>query len=141
MNELEFFNKRAVELCGVKFLKRTFRPTFLIFRAVAFSANGEGLYVYAPKQKGNVKEQLGYIGRYIRRLAIALHRIEEYDDQYVTCRYHDKKDGQEKLEKLTVEEFIARLIVHIPDEKFKMIRYYGVYSRRIKVLCKKLITV
>lgn len=107
----------------------------------AYSANGEGFYVYAPRQKGNVKVQLGYIGRYIRRPAIALHRIEEYDGQYVTYRYHDKKDGQEKREKLTVEEFITRLIVHIPDEQFKMIRYYGVYSRRIKARCKKLISV
>ncbi|WP_075364380.1 transposase [Desulfosporosinus metallidurans] len=62
--------------------------------------------------------QIGYIGRYIRRPAIALSRIEEYDGQYVTFRYHDKTDGQEKREKLTVEEFIARLIVHIPDEQF-----------------------
>jgi len=39
-----------------------------------------------------------------------------------------------------VEEFIARLIRHIPDENFKTIRYYGVYSRRIKGLCKKLVS-
>ena len=107
----------------------------------AYSANGEGFYVYAPKQKGNVKAQLGYIGRYIRRPAIAIHRIEEYDGQYVTYRYHDKKDGQEKREKLTAEEFITRLIVHIPDEQFKTIRYYGVYSRRIKTKCKAMISV
>ncbi len=106
----------------------------------AYTANGEGFYVYAPKQKGNVKVQLGYIGRYIRRPAIALHRIEEYDGQYVTFRYHDKNDGQEKRERLTVEEFIGRLIMHIPDEQFKTIRYYGVYSRRIKAVCKKVIS-
>ncbi len=38
----------------------------------AYAANGEGFYVYGPKQKGNVKAQLGYIGRYLRRSAIAL---------------------------------------------------------------------
>ena len=106
----------------------------------AFSANGEGFYVHAPKQKGNVKVQIGYIGRYIRRPAIALHRIEDYDGQYVTFRYHDKKDGQEKLETITVEEFIMRLIVHIPYEQFKTIRHYGIYSRRIKRISKKLIS-
>jgi len=106
----------------------------------AYSANGEGFYVHAPKQKGNVKAQLGYIGRYIRRPAIGMNRIEEYDGQYVTFRYHDKTDGQEKTEKVTVEEFIASLIRHIPDEGFKTIRYYGVYSRRIKKLCKQLVS-
>ena len=107
----------------------------------AYQNNGEGFYVYAPKQKGNVKVQIGYIGRYIRRPAIALSRIEGYDGQNVTFKYHDKNDGQEKRETLTVEEFIGRLITHIPDEQFKTIRHYGVYSRRIKAVCKKLISV
>ncbi|WP_299834329.1 transposase, partial [uncultured Metabacillus sp.] len=107
----------------------------------AFSANGEGFYVYAPKQKGNVKEQLKYIGRYIRRPAIALGRIEEYDGQFVTFKYLDKTDGKEKREKVTVEEFIGRLIRHIPDENFKTIRYYGVYSRRKKAECKQKVAI
>jgi hypothetical protein len=107
----------------------------------AFSANGEGFYVYAPKQKGNIKEQLKYIGRYIRRPAIALGRIEEYDGQFVTFRYLDKTDGKEKRERVTVEEFIGRLIRHIPDENFKTIRYYGVYSRNKKAECKQKVAI
>jgi hypothetical protein len=39
-----------------------------------------------------------------------------------------------------VEEFIARVIRHIPDEQFKTIRHYGVYSRRTKSISKKLVT-
>ena len=105
----------------------------------AYQANGEGFYVHAPRQKGNIREQLGYIGRYMRRPAIALHRIEEYDGQYVTYRYHDKNDGQDKREKITVEEFIRRIISHIPEEQFKTIRHYGIYSRRTKALSKKII--
>lgn len=103
----------------------------------AYSNNGEGFYVYAPKQKGNMKAQMGYIGRYMRRPAIAANRIVEYDGEYVGFRYQDIADGQEKAERIPVEEFIARLIRHIPDENFKTIRYYGVYSSRIKALSKK----
>lgn len=106
----------------------------------AFSANGEGFYVYAPRQKGNVKAQLGYIGRYMRRPAIAVNRIEAYDGQYVTFRYYDKTEEKDKRETVTVEEFITRLIRHIPDEQFKTIRHYGVYSRRTKGISKKLVT-
>ncbi|MFD0697642.1 transposase [Paenibacillus sp. GCM10027628] len=40
----------------------------------AYKQNGDGFYVHAPKQRGNVKEELGYIGRYMRRRAIAIHR-------------------------------------------------------------------
>lgn len=106
----------------------------------AYSDNGKGFYVYAPKQKGNLKKQLAYIGRYIRRPAISLNRIEEYDGQQVTFRYYDKTEKKDQRETVTVEEFISRLVRHIPDEQFKTIRYYGVYSRRIKGLCKKLVS-
>jgi hypothetical protein len=106
----------------------------------AYSENEAGFYVHAPKQKGNVKAQIGYMGRYMRRPAIAISRIEAYDGECVTFRYTDKTDGKEKLEKVSVEEFIARVIRHIPEEQFKMIRYYGVYSRRTKSLSKKLVT-
>ncbi|MEW9701702.1 transposase [Paenibacillus sp. SI8] len=69
-----------------------------------------------------------------------MNRIEAYDGEYVTFRYHDKTDGQDKRETVTVEEFISRLIRHIPDEQFKTIRHYGVYSRRTKSLSKKLVS-
>jgi Putative transposase/Transposase zinc-binding domain len=105
----------------------------------AYTANGEGFYVHAPKQKGNVREQLCYIGRYMRRPAIAVHRITDYDGEYVSYVYHDKTSGEQREERITVEEFIQRLIRHIPDENFKTIRYYGIYSRRTKGLSKKLI--
>jgi hypothetical protein len=58
----------------------------------------------------------------------------------VVFRYRDKTDGEVKKERVTVEAFIALLIRHIPDEHFKTIRHYGVYARRIKGLCKTLVT-
>jgi hypothetical protein len=106
----------------------------------AFTKNGEGFYVYAPKQRGKVKEQLRYIGRYMRRPAIGINRIEAYDGQFVTFKYMDKTDGKEKTETVSVEDFISRLIRHIPDERFKTIRHYGMYSRRTKNVCKKILS-
>jgi len=105
----------------------------------AWNDNKDGFYIYAPKQKGNVKEQLRYIGRYMRKPAIGINRIKSYDGDTVEIRYIDKKDGQEKQEKVSVEEFIGRLIKHIPEEQFKVIRHYGIYARRIVKLCQKLV--
>ncbi|UOQ86668.1 IS91 family transposase [Gracilibacillus salinarum] len=105
----------------------------------AYRANGDGFYVYAPKNRGNVTEQLRYIGRYMRRPAIGLNRIVAYDGDFVTFTYMDKKTGEEETETMMVEEFIKCLIRHIPDEQFKVIRHYGIYSRRSKSICRKLI--
>ena len=106
----------------------------------AYKENRKGFYINAPKQRGNVREQLKYIGRYMRRPAIALHRIKSYDGEIVVFEYHDKTEGKMKEERISVEEFIARLIRQIPEEQFKTIRYYGVYSRRTKKISKKLVS-
>jgi hypothetical protein len=63
-------------------------------------------------------------------------RIVSYDGETVVFRYHDKTDDTDKEEEVSVEEFITRLIRHIPDEQFKVIRHYGVYARRAKNICK-----
>ncbi|UZH05453.1 transposase [Heyndrickxia coagulans] len=89
--------------------------------------------MYAPKQRGKLKEQLRYIGRYIRRPAIGMNRIEEYDGQFVTFKYIDKKDGKEKHEVVTVEEFISRLIRYIPSPCQNAISPETVSSQTIKV--------
>ena len=106
----------------------------------AYKNNAEGFYVNAPKQsRTKLKSLLGYIGRYMKRGPIALHRIVMYDGEVVAFRYQDKKDNQWKIEELSVEEFIGRLIRHIPDKQFKMIRHYGIYSRRTKALMKRVV--
>jgi hypothetical protein len=105
----------------------------------AWTEHADGFFIYAPKRKGNVKEQLRYIARYMRRPAIGMNRIVSYDGEKVVIRYLDKRDGKEKLEEMRVEEFIGRIIMHIPDEQFKVIRHYGVYARRIKALCRNLV--
>jgi hypothetical protein len=103
--------------------------------------NPEGFVIYGPPNKkgnGTVEAQVGYIGRYMRRPAMALSRIVNYDGETVTFKYFDKTEQKEKQETITVEEFISRIIKHIPDEQFKTIRYYGIYSRRGKKFADKL---
>lgn len=106
----------------------------------AYKNNADGFYVNAPKKsRTKLKSLLGYIGRYMKRGPIALHRIVMYDGEVVAFRYQDKRDGEEKVEELPVFEFIGRLIRHIPDKQFKMIRHYGIYSRRTKKLMKRVV--
>lgn len=105
----------------------------------AWNQHRNGFYIYAPKQKGNIREQLRYIGRYLRRPAMGISRIVEYTGDTVTFRYMDKQDKQEKTETVSVEEFIGRLVQHIPEEHFKLIRHYGIYGRRNRSECKKIL--
>lgn len=76
------------------------------------------------------KELVMYIARYVRHPAISNRRIVNYDGKTVTIVCEDEEKRIKWYPKFTVEEFITRLIQHIPKKNFKLIRYYGIYSRR-----------
>lgn len=103
----------------------------------AYTKNGEGFYVNAPKRsQTNIKKLLEYISRYMKRGPIALSRIIMYDGEQVMFKYKDKRTNSMETMTMQVEEFIASLIRHIPDKHFKTIRRYGIYSRRIKTVMR-----
>ena len=81
--------------------------------------------------KGNIpkKELVGYIARYIRHPAISNRRIIDYKGKDVTiiCKYRDTKITYNVI--FSVDEFITRLIKHIPPKHFKLIHVFGLYSR------------
>lgn len=94
----------------------------------------------APQRSQTVVQSLlAYIGRDMKRSPIALKRIKTYDGEQVAFSYHDKRTNQEELLVMSVEVFILSLVRHIPDKGFKVIRHYGLYSRRIKTLCQKIV--
>lgn len=74
---------------------------------------------------------LNYIGRYLGRPVIAASRIDTYDKEKDTVTFHYNRHEDNKLifETIPALEFAQRLMRHIPDKHFKMIRYYGIYAR------------
>ncbi|WP_328285423.1 transposase [Enterocloster clostridioformis] len=73
-----------------------------------------------------------YIIRYLGRPVIATSRIDAYDGNFVTFHYQRHEDHKTITECVPVTHFIKRLIVHIPDKHFKMVRYYGIYAKHHK---------
>lgn len=72
------------------------------------------------------------MGRYTGRPAISESRIISYDGEIVRYYYDDHKSGERIEVKETAIEFIKKVIIHIADRGFKMIRYYGIYASRQK---------
>jgi hypothetical protein len=76
---------------------------------------------------------LGYIGRYTKRAVLAEYRITHYDAEkgLVRFAYRDyAQGGKTSYKTLPVLAFIGRLIRHIPDKHFKMVRYAGLFATR-----------
>ena len=74
-----------------------------------------------------------YIGRYTRRPVIAEGRILRVDAKWVVFAYKDySQGGRQSVKTLRVFDFIARLIRHIPDKHFRMVRHYGLFATRVR---------
>ena len=103
-----------------------------------FKAYPEGFYVFAPKESRITSRHrvARYVARYVRHPAIANSRICGYNGKEVTFWYVDRYDVK-RYETMSVDEFISALIQHIPERQFKMIRYYGAYSRARKSKYKR----
>lgn len=104
-----------------------------------FTKHSKGFYVRATDRIKSKEEIVRYIGRYIRHPAIAESRIDSYDGEKVTFHYIDNDDAKHFVT-MTVEEFIAAVIGHIPDRHFKVIRYYGIYARQDRKNYKKVMS-
>ena len=98
-----------------------------------YSNYDNGFYVYAkPNDISSIKLAVEYVVRYTGRPAMAQSRILHYDGKYVTFYYERHEDNKRVEETISVFDFIKKLIIHIPNEHFKVIRYYGIYSKRHK---------
>ena len=85
-----------------------------------------------------------YLGRYTHRIAISNGRILRMDDNAVTFRIKDYKNGGVWKERtLDGKEFVRRFLMHIPPKGFVRIRHYGILSNCKKkkqiTLCRNLI--
>lgn len=106
--------------------------SFKKIKAAIYKNHKNGFYVYAKPQKCSPNHVMKYIGRYLGRPVIATSRIDCYDGDMVAFHYNRHEDDKLVIETIPALDFIQRLIQHIPEKHFKMIRYYGLYARHRK---------
>lgn len=111
--------------------------------------NPKGFYVYGPQLEKestlkDTKALTNYIARYASHPPISEKRIISIDYQTNRIKWfydphedddvedEEKKIGRQIIEE-DIEEFIKKLIIHIPTKNFNQIRYYGFYSNKCKV--------
>lgn len=135
------FQWRTVSHFPFAFLRFAFRTSLLHLlhsrlgdsfnqmKASIYKNHKDGFYVYAESKDCKPDIVLKYVGRYLGRPVIATSRIDSYDGDTVTFHYNRHEDNVLVTESIPAIEFISRLIQHIPERQFKMIRYYGLYAR------------
>ena len=135
---------RPVKHFDYNFLRNAFRKVLLerltsrigpAFRKVKnemYTKHADGFYVRAKPNLCTPDITIKYISRYLGRPVIATSRIDTYDGENVTFHYTRHEDNKTITETIPALNFIQKLIVHIPEKHFKMLRYYGIYAKHHK---------
>jgi len=88
--------------------------------------------VHFSKPADNHYRVVTYLGRYLKKPPIGETRIKNYDGASVSYAYFDHHSKKQHLMTLPVHDFIKRLISHIPDRYFRVVRYYNWLSNRTR---------
>ena len=128
-----------------RLLKQQFGRDFIPYAKRSYINQDKGLYVYArytrddpeTSNRSYSKDIAGcvcYMMRYAARPAMAESRLISYDKKTKTVAWYYNDHKTEKRE-VVVEpaiELLKKMIIHIPDEGFRCVRYYGFYNNKKK---------
>lgn len=85
--------------------------------------------VYAKQPFGGPKQVINYLGRYTHRTAISNDRIVKVDQEKVTFKWKDYRNGSKKQETaINGLRFLELFCIHILPHGFTRIRHYGFLS-------------
>lgn len=104
------------------------------FNKLLYKLSKKKWVIYSKTPFANGDRTLEYISRYVHRVAIANSRIKSYVKGMVRFEYkYYVKKGKREVQKkdilpLKEEEFIRRFLLHILPERFRKIRYGGIFS-------------
>ncbi len=103
------------------------------FQELVNTCYGKDWVVDIRESFAGAETVMNYLGRYTHRIAISNSRILGMDENTVTFRVKDYKNGGVWKE-LTLDgvEFVRRFLMHIPPKRFVRIRHYGLLAS-----CKK----
>jgi hypothetical protein len=73
-----------------------------------------------------------YLGAYIKKPPISASRLAHYHAGEVSFTYLDHYTKTYKTQRLTQKEMVTRILSHVPEKHFKMIRYYGFLANRVR---------
>ena len=74
---------------------------------------------------------LRYLGRYTHRVAISNHRLVSFAEGIVTFRWRDSAhNNEQKLLRLSLDEFLRRFLLHLLPQGFVRIRNFGFLANR-----------
>jgi len=85
-------------------------------------------WVVHIQHAGRGEKVLGYLARYVFRIALSNSRLERFENGQVTFGYRDSRTQQHKRVCLPTAQFLSRFLDHVLPKGFAKVRHYGLAS-------------
>ena len=103
------------------------------WRHLVLNAGGVHWHVYVSKKTQNGRKTVNYLGRYLKKPPISGSRLAHYTSSAtLEFTYLDHRTKTYQQESLSQTEMLQRVIQHIPEKHFRMIRYFGFLANRVR---------
>lgn len=152
-NEIKYFRyfsfeklRRTFQYELLRLLEEKLGDSFKHIKYKIYKHHPLGFYVYAKDLKPELDEEsydsentsknistcIQYCMRYTGRTPMAQSRIDAYskEDKTISYHYDDHKTGECIEVKENSLTFLLKLLMHCPNDYFKMTRFYGFYANR-----------
>jgi hypothetical protein len=83
------------------------------------------------------KGVLLYLSRYIKGGPIKPEQIQALDERQITFSYLDHRAKRNKRLNLSLDEFMRRILMHVPEPRIHTLRHYGLYASQAEVARKR----
>lgn len=102
------------------------------WRHLILNAGGTHWHIYQSKKTANGRKTVNYLGRYLKKPPICGSRLTHYTSSAtLSFTYLDHRTQTYQEETLSQADMLHRLVQHIPEKHFRMIRYFGFLANRV----------
>lgn len=98
-----------------------------IYASVKPSVWKQHAWVVHSEPVGSGETTLGYLARYVNRVALSNKAILSATDTCITLRYRQSKTNKPRTLRLEPMEFIRRFLQHVLPSGFRKVRYFGLH--------------
>ncbi|HFE36935.1 MAG TPA: hypothetical protein ENK06_00770, partial [Gammaproteobacteria bacterium] len=97
----------------------------------------KGLYkkqwsVRIEEKYSHGKGVLLYLSRYLRGGPFKAQQIRSMDSEHIRFSYKDHREKRQKILTLSIDEFMRRILMHIPEPRIHTLRHYGLYASQAR---------
>ncbi|RMS52871.1 hypothetical protein ALP64_202484 [Pseudomonas syringae pv. actinidiae] len=89
-------------------------------------------HIHLSKKTENGRKTVNYLGRYLKKPPISGSRLAHYTSgATLSFTYLDHRTQTYQQETLSQADMLRRVVQHIPEKHFRMIRYFGFLANRV----------